>query len=264
MKKILDFIFETVPEDENEEVIVNAPIVKHTFEENKPVNKNVDVNQKKNNDDINKKREEIRKNDTLSKKPSFGIEVDQNKPKKVKTKTVEVKTFKPEKKYEFQPPMSPIFGVLESRADSQTLIDNNNHPAMSTTNTKSRIGTVFSPIYGTIQVEEKETNQEVIDEENDTIINEELDTNVEAEDLNDTIEETSIDDGYEEVKLDLDDNTEDIITNDNEDSFKDYFKEEVRDEDIVNGSIDNILVKPKDETYIFSHDISLFDDESDK
>ena len=39
--------------------------------------------------------------------------------------------------------------------------------------------------------------------------------------------------------------------------------EEIKDEDITNSSIEDILVKPKDETQIINREISLFDDEEE-
>ena len=47
-------------------------------------------------------------------------------------------------------------------------------------------------------------------------------------------------------------------------SFEEYFNdEEIKDEDITNSSIEDILVKPKDETQIINREISLFDDEEE-
>lgn len=252
MKKILDFIFETVPEEENEEVVVNAPLVKHTFKDETTLKKDVEI---KKEIQVNKdpiiakvkpeteiKADNVKKADNITRKPTFGIEVNDLSPRKERPKTIistSHSSAKKEKEYEFQPPMSPIFGVLENHEDPRIIVTQNKKTVSA--NNASYLGTVLSPIYGSeIYHDESEAVSEIIEE------------------ISETIPQTVIEETVEEV----------AVINDEEKTFSETFEDEshldeIKDEDIINSSIDDILIKPKDETQIVNREISLFDDEEE-
>lgn len=254
MKKILDFIFETVPEEENEEVVVNAPLVKHTFTAESTPKKDTEVKKesqvKKEPSAVKvseeaeiKKQDTVRKTETVNRKPTFGIEVNDLNPKKEYQKPVSGNNHnlaKKEKEYEFQPPMSPIFGVLENHDDPRIIVSQNKKTVVATSS--SYLGTVLSPIYGS----------EIVREENERVTS--LDAVEETETVKEEIKEETL--NLNEIIHD-----EDSVLNV---SFEEYFNdEEIKDEDIANSSIEDILVKPKDETQIINREISLFDDEEE-
>lgn len=253
MKKILDFIFETVPEEENEEVVVNAPLVKHTFTAESTPKKDIEVEKEpqikkepltiKVSEEAEIKKDTDKKIETVNRKPTFGIEVNDFTPKKDKSKPVSSINHNPvkkEKEYEFQPPMSPIFGVLENHDDPRIIVSQNKKTVTATSS--SYLGTVLSPIYGS----------EIVREENENI------TSVDVNEENENVKEEVVE---ETLKLDEIISDEDSMVNV---SFEEYFNdEEIKDEDITNSSIEDILVKPKDETQIINREISLFDDEEE-
>lgn len=228
MKKFLDLIFESVPEEEEKE---SRPQI-----EPQPIKPAV-INKTPQKKEVAIKEDDIAKNDVLSKpKSSFGIEVNT-----VKTRTYQVKNEYNNGKYESQPPMSPIFGVLKTNHENHSFI------APSITGSKSasqsKIGTVLSPIYGAIEINDKKDDIIKIKSE------ETKDKAVSAETLK---EEKTV--SQKEVKSEVND----------EEYFKAYFARNlhsVTGNDFANRSLEDILEKPNDETYIANDDISLFDDE---
>ena len=136
--------------------------------------------------------------------------------------------------------MSPIFGVLENHDDPRIIVSQNKKTVTATSS--SYLGTVLSPIYGS----------EIVREENENI------TSIDVNEENENVKEEVVE---ETLKLDEIISDEDSMVNV---SFEEYFNdEEIKDEDITNSSIEDILVKPKDETQIINREISLFDDEEE-
>lgn len=226
VKKILDLIFEPV---DDEEVVIDKPLERHEFK--KEVKKEVPkiVTPKvPQSDEMIAKRAEIKKKDVLDRTYAkrFDVSAEQKRPRHIE---------KPITKYEPQPALSPIFGVLEKAEDEK---ESRPHyvPSSNTTTHKSPLGTILSPIYGVIGTENEKEEKEIIKKEDNvkTIIAEQSNVEPLAEDF-DTIEMIKV---QPEIK-----------------SFD-------KKEDSV--SITTILQKPsdstEDETYISSEDITLFDD----
>lgn len=247
MKKLIDFIFET---EEIVEEETKGPLKTHTFTEvEKPAQVKEIVKETKKEDVVqekvtSQKQEAVKRNDVLTKtKPTFGIDMD-DYPVKKTTKTQSVKKQDTAVKYESKPPMSPIFGVLESKKDPRIIVTPSTTKQVNSLNS-SKIGTVLSPIYGVIQNNNEET-KEVIEEtkKSDLLL---------VDEIKEEVQQVST----------IDDEIVAESSNKN-DYFNDYFtNKEVVEDKFINGSIDEILIKPKDETYIMNQDISLFDNETE-
>lgn len=248
MKKLIEFIFET---EEIVEEETKGPLKTHTFTEvEKPVQTKEVVKEVKKEENVQEKviaqkQEAVKRNDVLTKtKPAFGIDMDDYPVKKT------VKAHNPKKqdtavKYESKPPMSPIFGVLESKKDPRIIVTPSTTKQVNSLNS-SKIGTVLSPIYGVIQTNEESAKDEV----------EVLD----KPSVSDITHIKEIKEEIEQISLIQEDEIP-TATKQN-DYFNDYFtNKEVVEDNFANGSLEEILIKPKDETYIMNQDISLFDDE---
>ncbi len=224
VKKILDLIFEPVDdEEEKEEVIVDKPLERHDFK--KEVKKAPEV--KAPSPEVMAKRAEVKKKDVLDR--GYAKKYDINIEKRTK------KENKPILKYEPQPPMSPIFGILEKAPESDE--DDRPHfvPSNNTKTHKSPLGTVLSPIYGVIGGDDTKEEKEIIAKVEETKTKVVSQSNIKplVEDF-DTIEMIKV---------------------------KPEIKVEEKKEEVTPISV--ILEKPsevQDETYISSEDITLFDD----
>ena len=223
VKKILDLIFEPVDDEEEQaEVIVDTPLERDEFK--KVVKKAPEV--KVSNTEVIAKRAEVKKKDVLDR--GYSKKYDINLEKRTK------KENKPLPKYEPQPPMSPIFGVLEKAPEGD---DDRPHfvPSNNTKTHKSSLGTVLSPIYGVIGGEDVKENKVIITKDDDSKTKVVSQSNIKplADDF-DTIEMIKV---------------------------KPEVKAEEKKEEVTPISV--ILERPsevQDETYISSEDITLFDD----
>ena len=246
MKKIIEFIFEDVPvdeykTDETEEVVVEAPVTRHTFKEKtKTVNKTPErVEPVVRETVVNKTLEETKETDKVKevkespKKSNFGIDLNNVTPKVEKTK-IEIKrstnrtATKKETGYVSQPNISPMFGLVSSDnvATIKTVEMHTKEDAK--VESGSKIGTIFSPFYGAIEPK----NDENIEIEKFPDINKIGEVNEEiSEEIPAAIEESD----------------------DEANGFKG-----VNNYDDIN--VEDILAKPSDETYINAEEISLFDD----
>ncbi len=246
MKKFLDLIFETVPDEKEEEIVQvkREPAVKEEIKYSQP-QKEIKTAPSK-NDAVSE--ETINKKDILSKsraRSSFGIDV--GTPKRVHSSP---KVDYGSDKYESQPPMSPIFGVLETSKDVHSFVA----PSItgSRAATQSKIGTVLSPIYGMMDTGEKKEEIKRITPIEDIPADEthqsekpQTLTAEKAEELYKIQSEKAKDDEY----------------------FKEYFNRNLANatnkNEFANRSLEEILGRPSDETYIANNDISLFDDEEE-
>ena len=147
MKKIMDLIFEPI-EEEKEEKIDIPNIVSKTSEIKtsvKEVKKVAPITYSEPKKEVVKN---VKENDVLSRKSVSHISIDVT-PKKPIRKVEYDKDYK----YESQPALSPIFGIIESKGS---------HPKFTAPNitgqktTKSKIGTILSPIYGAIEADKEE------------------------------------------------------------------------------------------------------------
>ena len=145
MKKIMDILFES----EEDEVVVDAPL-KKVEKTNPPVRKVTTA----------AKPTTVNNKDVLANRPhskSFGIiDVDELQVKKPLNKKVLKKEKEEVSHYETQPPISPIFGIIKDHEDNVL------KTPQITSGGASRIGTVLSPIYGTVANTES-TNEKSAD-----------------------------------------------------------------------------------------------------
>lgn len=248
MKKFLDLIFETVPDDKEEEIVQvkREPVIKDEVKYSKPSKETKVFTEKS----VPSKEETVNKNDILAKsrtRSNFGIDVGTPKTRTFSGPKIEYGS----DKYESQPPMSPIFGVLETSKDLRSFVA----PSItgSRSATQSKIGTVLSPIYGVMDSGEKKDEIKKIVPVNDVDAPNELKkTETSAVSAKKTEElyriqtEKAKDDEY----------------------FKEYFNRNLANatnkNEFANRSLEEILGRPNDETYVASNDISLFDEEEVK
>ena len=249
MKKIIEFIFEDVPVDEyktkeSEEVVVEAPVVRHTFKEKpKTVNKvqeNVEPVIKESTFKKPAKQVktvgEVEEATETPRKSNFGIDLN-NVPSKVEVNKPEIKrttrTVQNKKNvgYVSQPNISPMFGLVSG--ENVTPVKKVDMRAKEETKAESasKIGTIFSPFYGVVEPK-VETNNEIekfpdINKISEVSETDETETNCVEENNQESFEETKT------VKA-------------------------VNNYDDIN--VDDIIAKPGDETYINAEEISLFDD----
>ncbi len=166
MKKIMDLIFEPVEDEKDEKIDIPEIMTraKVTRQKKRETQTSSSRSQSKTepvvlNEQVKDARTKLKENDVLSKPKASHISIDVT-PKKAIRKVEYDKDYK----YESQPALSPIFGVIESKG---------NHPKFTapsitgTQATKSKIGTILSPIYGQIDNEKEEikTSNVVIKED---------------------------------------------------------------------------------------------------
>ena len=209
-------------------------------------------------------------NDHLSKsKSSFTIDIDKDFSKKPVQPKVNVQTAPKPKKYVPKAAISPIFGVIEERKDPR-IIDTPQYQADLNAKNASKIGTIFSPIYGTVN---KNTlvKEEVIDESKPTVLEEVRENNgTESVKINMDLKQTSLMDMLDEMPdvAPTEDDFEAITLPTFEENVQDddTLKNMINNQDFTNSTLEDILVKPKDETHIISEQetISLFDDETEE
>ena len=150
MKKIMDLIFEPV-EDEKDEGI-DIPEMLTRPKESKQEKSEANSLKLKAASTLREAPKDVKtmlkENDVLARPKTSHISIDVT-PKRVIHKVEYDKDYK----YESQPALSPIFGVIESKG---------NHPKFTAPNitgnqvTKSKIGTILSPIYGAIDSDKDE------------------------------------------------------------------------------------------------------------
>lgn len=275
--KFLNYIFPVVEEDAEETQKVVKPVVKpqpqvpvqpkHAL---KPQTENKAENEKV---ELKTREEAIANNDHLSKsKSSFSIDIDKSfeEPKfeKVKTQPVKKQT---QNKYVPKPAISPIFGVLKERKDPR-IIETPQYESESDIKNASKIGTIFSPIYGVAPSKrEKETDpikfkEEALTNTKATVIEKITDVDSETNcDSEPDLKQTSLMDLLDEIP-DSQATTEKKITK--LPTFDNLSEKEAVNfkHDLSNGNLEDILIKPKDETHIISsnENISLFDNETEE
>lgn len=273
MKKFIDYLFPEVPEEATKkERPVAAPTPKPRPQVVKQVVKEklvVEKTKPQPKVESQPREEVIMNNDHLSKsKSSFTIDIDKDFVKKPSQPKIKVETVSKPKKYVPKAAISPIFGVIEERKDPR-IIDTPQYQADLNAKNASKIGTIFSPIYGTVNKSAlvKEETVEPIDESKPTVLEEVRENNgTESVQISMDLEQTSLMDMLDEMPNEepTEDDFEAITLPTFEETPEDddTLKNMINNQDFTNSTLEDILVKPKDETHIISEQetISLFDD----
>ena len=230
VKKIFDLIFEPVEDEEEEKVIVDKPLESQAF---KKQEKKTEIKPLNNAQIVSDKRAEIKKKDVLDRNfQRFDISAEDKK----KTKKTELK---PITKYESQPAMSPIYGILDENGEAKSEPSPNYAPSAKPRSKKSPLGTVLSPIYGVLGQNDPKEEKEIIAKDEDIKTKVVPQSNVEP-----------LAESFDDIKV--------IKAEIKEDDLE--VKKQMADS-IKETSYTEVLKRPstEEETYISSEDITLFD-----
>ena len=274
MKKFFDYLFPEVEEGASEQP-KPTPVIKSEPKVSKPQVVNKPNYVPKETKKVAEERVIVREEDRLPKTmSSFTIDIDKDFSSEPVAKEKPAPKPAPEpKKYVSKPAISPIFGVLEDRKDPR-IIDTPQYQQDLNIKNASKIGTIFSPIYGTSKVRKVEKPEELtpeIKEVKEKPLEEVSENNAkEHEQLSLGLEQTSFMDMLEEAEVSEDETpTSELPTFDQPSNVtnKDHTLRHMIDNQEFNSStIDDILIRPNDETHIISEQetISLFDDETEE
>lgn len=270
MKKFFDYLFPEVEEGASEQPNP-APVIKSEPKVSKPQVVNKPNYVAKEPKKVVEERVAVSKEDRLPKTmSSFTIDIDKDFASEPVIKEKPTPKPAPEpKKYVSKPAISPIFGVLEDRKDPR-IIDTPQYQQDLNIKNASKIGTIFSPIYGTSKVRKVEKPEELTPEVKEKPLEEISKNNaIEHEQLSLGLEQTSFMDMLEEpATLEDETPTSELPTFAQpsvEETNTHTLRSMIDNQEFNSSTIDDILIRPNDETHIISEQetISLFDDETE-